>query len=100
LTTPRRPRYLSSYDFIRNLSGSRLRFVIAQSKVGGPTNASTVLVLLLAATGRQGGENALSDPAAKAKSRQLLELHPAVAASLKPAEGALKPAGNPALRLA
>ncbi len=44
-------------------------------------NASTVLLLLVASTGQQGGENALSDPAAKAKSRQLLELHTADAAS-------------------
>ena len=43
--------------------------------------ASTVLLLLLASTGQQGGENPLSAPAAKARSRQLLELHTADAAS-------------------
>ena len=44
-------------------------------------NASTVLLLLLTSTGQQAGENAVADRAAKAKSRQLLELHTADAAS-------------------
>jgi hypothetical protein len=44
-------------------------------------NASTVLLLLLASMGQQGGENARADRAAKAKGRQLLELHAADAAS-------------------
>jgi hypothetical protein len=42
--------------------------------------ASTVLLLLLSSTGQQGGENSLADRVAKARSRQLLELHTADAA--------------------
>jgi hypothetical protein len=48
---------------------------------GGFMNAVTVWLLLLAATGQQTGENAQNDKTAKARSRQLLELHTSDAAS-------------------
>jgi len=44
-------------------------------------NTVTVLLLLLAVPGQQAGENAQGDHAARAKSRQLLELHTSDAAS-------------------
>ncbi len=44
-------------------------------------NVSTVLLLVLSSAGQQGGDSTPADRAAKARSRQLLELHNADAAS-------------------